>query len=75
MTAVGCYTLQLYCTFRTGQCPDPPHEYNEFPHEFNHELGSTCRRLARKAGWILRQDGEAICPKCRTRKPGDSDNG
>ena len=61
---VGCYTLDLYCE-EDGH----PHEYNEFPHQYIHEFGSTCRRMARKDGWILdRQNCKAICPKCNPRR-------
>ena len=56
---VGGYTLDLYCDRE-----NPAHEYKEFPHQFTYETGATCRRVARKKGWILRRNGQAICPKC-----------
>ena len=60
---VGCYSLDLYCDFE-----NEAHEYQEFPHQYTNEFGSKCRRNAKKAGWILKRDGGAICPKCR-KKP------
>jgi len=54
---VGCYTLDLYCD--APNCTRTPQ-----PETFIHELGSTCRRRARKAGWYLTHDGKAFCPTC-----------
>jgi hypothetical protein len=53
---VGCYTLDLYC--------DAPNCKTTQPETFIHELGSTCRSLARKAGWYLTGSGQAFCPTC-----------
>lgn len=62
---VGCYTLDLYCD-RESEA----HEYNEFPHQFMHELGSKARVKARRAGWILNtEEGTAVCPKCSGKAP------
>lgn len=58
---VGCYHLQLYCENYNGE--DGTHAWREFPHEYTHELGSTCRANARKDGWKL-SDNKAYCPKC-----------
>jgi hypothetical protein len=55
---IGCYLLDLYC-----QWENPEHKYNEFPHQFTAEKGSTCRKEARKKGWKF-SDGFATCPKC-----------
>lgn len=55
----GCYSLDLYCKWN-----NPAHAYAEFPHNFNAELGSTCRKLAKRAGWIIHRDNTATCPKC-----------
>ncbi len=55
----GAYTLDLYCDKKNSE-----HAYDEFPHIYVHEFGSTCRRFARKAGWLLGKNGIAICPKC-----------
>lgn len=67
----GCYTLHLYCdnyNITGGEITDGVHKYNEFPKVYIHELGSTCRRLARKDGWTITRDGRAYCPKCTRRK-------
>jgi hypothetical protein len=66
MSQVGCYTLDLYCD--NEKPGDGVHGYEEFPHTFCHERGSVCRATARKAGWILGNDGSAICPKCSRKK-------
>lgn len=55
----GGYALDLYCKY--------VHPYGgqfEFPHQYTGELGSDCRRRARKAGWIIHRDGYATCPEC-----------
>jgi hypothetical protein len=59
---VGGYSLDLYCDNATTG--DKIHAYDEFPHQYDGEIGSHCRSRARKAGWMLGQDGSAICPKC-----------
>jgi hypothetical protein len=54
------YLLDLYCDAENEE-----HEFNEFPHQFFHEFGATCRANARKSGWHLSKDGEHdLCPKC-----------
>jgi hypothetical protein len=79
---VGCYSLDLYCDNDgdgkdfSYQTPDKPsfltdkhgHVWGEFPKNYTDELGSRCRRSARRAGWILKKDGTAICPKCSRKK-------
>ncbi len=67
MSIVGGYTLDLYCdnsNIIKGKITDGIHQYNEFPHIYFSELGSECRSEARKEGWILKRNGNAICPKC-----------
>jgi hypothetical protein len=63
----GIYGLDLYCDNRPNNlaAPDGIHRYNEFPHQFTAELGSDCRAQAREAGWRLKPDGRAMCPKCK----------
>lgn len=56
---VGGYTLDLYCDRES-----PTHLFQEFPHQYTGENGPACRRLARRHGWRLKRNGEAICPKC-----------
>ncbi len=77
----GMYGLDLYCDNANGAkdsldsalIDEHGHRYNEFPHQYTHELGSVCRAMARLAGWVVRKDGSAICPKCSgKRKPGES---
>lgn len=84
----GCYSLDLYCDHaqgseyreEAGKLVDAAgHEYGEFPHSYTGEHGSECRSRARQAGWIIRLDGSAVCPKCSgkavRRKPRqDSDD-
>lgn len=60
----GCYILHLYCDNKEAT----DHIYDEFPHEYTHELGCTCRETARKRGWIITKDKQ-ICPKCSGKKP------
>jgi hypothetical protein len=60
----GGYTLDLYCDRKNDR-----HKYDEFPHIYVDEFGSTCRRKAREDGWILKKDGAAICPKCSGKTP------
>lgn len=67
MPEAGCYSLDLYCRHASAY-PDQLHAYDEFPHQFTAEHGSTCRREARKRGWIFHRDGEVTCPKCARRK-------
>ncbi len=62
---VGGYALDLYCENENDS--KYTHQYNEFPHRYAYELGSTCRRMARKDGWLLSRN-RAICPKCRKNK-------
>ncbi len=56
---VGCYSLNLYCDRKNEE-----HEYKEFPHTYTDELGSRCRKSARQDGWLLKRNGDCICPKC-----------
>lgn len=58
---VGGYTLDLYC-----DNPDCEHKPHRGPAaEYTHELGSVCRRLAKKDGWKLNhRQGIATCPHC-----------
>lgn len=68
MRASG-YSLHLYCD--NEACPDryPDGTYRTSPQgEFMHELGSVCRRRARKAGWALGLN-EDLCPRCSGKKP------
>lgn len=70
MAIVGCYTLDLYCdnsNIPDGKVTDGIHRYDEFPDSYSMELGSECRSLARKDGWLLKRNGDAICPKCNKR--------
>lgn len=73
----GCYTLDLYCeNFQNGgllardagtldaKTCDGVHGWFEFPHQYTGEYGAECRSRARKAGWIIKNDGTAICPRC-----------
>lgn len=58
------YSLELYCDEVSED-----HEFNEFPHRYTGEKGSTCRRSAREDGWILHRDRHATCPKCSGKTP------
>jgi hypothetical protein len=59
----GIYTLDCYCNAKSRH-----HAYDEFPHQFTHELGSTCRRLARKRGWLIDYKRNIfLCPKCNPK--------
>lgn len=51
--------LLLYCDRE-----NPMHLYQEFPRQYTGKNGPDCRRLARRRGWKLKRNGEAICPKC-----------
>ena len=70
MTILGFYTLYLYCdkvNIPNGKVTDGIHMYDEFPYTYCSELCSECRSEARKDGWILKRNGDAICPKCNKR--------
>lgn len=64
----GCYSLDLYCSKGEGLTYEEDmllHKHDEFPHQYTDEHGSTCRAMARAAGWILNlKTGEAVCPRC-----------
>lgn len=68
VTNTGCpgiYTLDCYC-----MRPSRNHAYNEFPHEYVHELGSKARQWARRDGWHLDYRRNIfLCPKCNPRSP------
>ena len=70
---VGGYSLDLYCENYLHNAPTFPdeagHSFSEFPHQYTDELGSVCRRNARRAGWLLTRSGKAYCPKCTKRGP------
>jgi hypothetical protein len=57
----GAYTLDLYCD--NPDCPDDRGN----PWQYFAELGTTARREARDAGWIITPDKQ-ICPKCSGKK-------
>lgn len=73
----GCYALDLYCDKRKDNAPgkadDGVHSWDEFPHQYTGESGSECRSRARKAGWIIKNDGTAICPKCSGKTPSNAE--
>jgi len=70
---VSGYKLDLYC----NKCKDKkwPERRNgdgvTNPVSF-HADGKDCysrvRKFARKAGWILKKDGTAICPRCTSKR-------
>lgn len=75
---VGCYCLDLYCENYTdtsqftqdaaGRLVDAVgHEFRGYPRQYTAETGTECRSRARKAGWLLRRDGTALCPLCRKK--------
>jgi len=59
MSEYGCYTLDLYCDAENSN-----HAFDEFPHQFIDQKGSSCRRMARRRGWVFKRDGTTICPRC-----------
>lgn len=84
----GIYSLDLYCDNQNlekypYQYTDVDgigrdkfgHIWSEFPHQYTAERGEDCRRKARKAGWILGNDGSAICPKCSKKLISRGNNG
>lgn len=74
MAWYGAYGLDLYCDGAIGPqvhhgapgelADSLGHRWGEFPHQYTAETGAECRRQARVAGWILRKDGRAFCPRC-----------
>jgi hypothetical protein len=59
----GIYTLDCYCD--RGDWSVKPHVWAEFPHQYTAELGTTCRKAARKDGWRLDYRNDLfLCPKC-----------
>ena len=62
MTIASGYTLELYCDLLNSN-----HEWREFPHEYASDeknCKAACFRQARKDGWKITRDRQAICPKC-----------
>lgn len=53
------YELHLYCDHE-----NPRHNYGEFPLEYFGEKKSEVRMQAKSAGWVIRPNGTATCPKC-----------
>ena len=53
-----------------GDCDaeNESHGFKEFPHIFTAEHGATARRQARNAGWAIKKDGTALCPRCSGKK-------
>ena len=76
----GMYCLDLYCenvspaaeykSDETGfdLVDSLDHKWQEFPHQYTHELGSVCKARAREAGWQINKDGTDRCPKCTRRE-------
>lgn len=68
VTGIGCpgiYTLDCYCDQKSKY-----HSWNEFPHHFIDELGSRCRAMARRKGWLLDyRRNRFLCPKCNPNSP------
>jgi len=60
---VGGYLLHMYC-----DAENESHGFKEFPHVFTAEHGATARRQARNAGWAIKKDGTALCPRCSGKK-------
>ena len=60
---VGCYVLDLYCDNKDGN-----HLGMEFPVQYTHELGATCRKMAKDDGWSIRKTVD-VCPRCSGIKP------
>lgn len=60
---VSGYSLDLYCDRE-----NPDHAWNEFPHDFSSESKRVCFKAALAAGWIIKRDGTAICPKCSGKR-------
>jgi hypothetical protein len=69
---VAGYALDLYCDnylasrkFDNNLIDEFGHRWDAFPVQYTGELGSKCRKQARKAGWLLNfQTGQALCPHC-----------
>lgn len=59
MSEVGGYTLDLYCDYK-----NEAHDHREFPHQFYNQTRESCRRMARKAGWVFKHDLTVQCPCC-----------
>ena len=66
---VGCYVLDLYCDNTKIDFEEDMkiHSFNQFPHTYTAEFGSTCRREARERGWTINKD-KIICPECNSIK-------
>lgn len=78
MSWAGIYSLDLYCDKvgpnLPGRADDGVHAWSEFPHQYSNESGSACREQARRKGWVIKNDGTAICPKCSGKRRAPSDN-
>ncbi len=65
---VGCYTLDLYCdnSESAWTCATDimmSGETERWPIQYTHELGTKCRKDARRDGWTLTRE-KTICPHC-----------
>ena len=56
---VGGYVLDIYCDNE-----DCPHGSYWWPRHYTGEFGSTCRKRARRDGWLLNA-GRTLCPNCK----------
>ena len=69
---VGGYTLDIYCDnnhINSDGLPDGKHEFRkDWPRQIVAERGETCRRIARREGWLLGKD-KTLCPACSGKKP------
>jgi len=58
----ACYVLDLYCDHEG--CRNGPHG-SPAEAQYTHELGSSCRRIAREDGWkVSASGGTDLCPRC-----------
>jgi len=86
MPAYNSHTLQLYCdntdvawvSYRHA-AKRGEHKLGEFPTDFYHYDQAVCRKLAKKAGWLFKRNGQTICPRCTNRAkpqtPSDDQDG
>jgi hypothetical protein len=69
---VGAYTLDLYCennNINSNGIDDGKHVYGkDYPRQIVAEHGKTCRKIARREGWLLCRDGRTYCPACSGKK-------
>ena len=60
---VGGYEAHLYCDRQNDD-----HDWDEFPHVITGHTDGECKRKARKRRWLIKRNGDTLCPLCSGKK-------